>query len=126
MKKIYQLTMLLFICVAASAQVKSNFKPHAFSRPAAMQHGSNGHARTSSYQLWLEYDSADSYTFGEPLSNIIYPFNHYYRSPADANTWQRCIVAFDSLYDLNTTESYDHSTVTHIVIDSIYTFLGHE
>src|SRR6185369_12831160 len=67
----------------------------------------------------------DAYNFGVDNKLFIWNMNKRYSLTLGDTAWQNCIVRFDSLYDVYTNTATNRNQVTSIVVDSIYTFLGH-
>ena len=85
--------------------------------------------------IWIDLDSADSYNqqynLGNSyLNNFIWPYNNYYS--AMDSSFKYCIVAFDSLVDINPANtstgpvSYSYSNFTSLYLDSIQIACGQQ
>jgi len=124
MKKIYFVMLALLFTTGAFAQIKSEqpIPRTPNSMPARAYHDA---AARSEQQIWLEYDSADSY-INAPVSNshYIWDFNQRYTSIDSSHSSPT--VAFDSLYDLYLNYAIPKSTVASLRVDSFYVAMGHQ
>jgi hypothetical protein len=127
MKKIYSFLFMALLTAGAFAQtnIGSEHIPN-LRKPISIPSIPINSARSGTSQIFLDYDSADTEINFVSQSNYIWNMNmHYSLAGHDTNSWQTCIVRFDSLYDANTQITTNNAQVTNIVVDSIYALLGH-
>lgn len=70
----------------------------------------------------VDYDAAESARVGTDYSYFYWNMNQYYTTSGQRS----CVVAFDSLYDVNTMTAYDYANVTSVTVDTVFALIGHE
>lgn len=127
MKRIAFLFVLFSIYCVAIAQNK-------FKEPLWVEPPPPVESNTSSFSMmppptsiYIDYDYTENNAwFGFPsggYSNYIWPMNMRYNG-ADS-MWRYGMVAFDSLYNYNTSTGYNSSSVSSVIVDSILLRFGH-
>jgi len=129
MKKIYLAILAIFCALYVQAQIApidympidNSLIPHA---------KSNANGNRSATNLWIEYDSADTYFTGSQQFSIQWLMNKRYPVTSTLSnylTFNNYIVKFDSLVDINTSfQAFPNDSIQNMTIDSFYTVIGHQ
>lgn len=122
------ISFILLLGINSNAQQMIRANSSFFNKSSAAIINSNKSVSASSKlvaSFFIDYDSADATIHGPANYNrLIWSVNNNY-TPADSGI-RSCIIAFDSLFDVYSNNTYHPDSINSLALDSFFIWIGHE